>query len=65
MLFRSEQGLQLAARLTRWQQERKKALMPQLQRLKEQGAEVRLYRGHVLQKKEGSKWVDVPLVAAA
>ena len=41
------------------------ALMPQLQRLKEQGAEVRLYRGHVLQKKEGSKWVDVPLVAAA
>lgn len=60
-----ERGLQLAARLTRWQQERKKALLPQLQQLKSQGAEVRLHRGHVLQKKEGSKWVDVPLAAAA
>ena len=60
-----ERGLQMAARLTRWQQERRKALLPQLQQLKAQGAEVRLHRGHALQKKEGGKWVDVPLAIAA
>lgn len=60
-----ERGLQMASRLTRWQQARKKALLPQLLQLKSEHVEVRFTRGHVLQKKVGGKWVDVPLAAAA
>lgn len=60
-----ERGLQMAARLTRWQQARKKALLPKLRELKGQGEVVRFARGHVLQKKVDGGWVDVPLVIAA
>jgi hypothetical protein len=53
-------GLQMAARLTRWQQMRKKELLPLLHQLKSNGAAVRFTRGHVLQKQVEGRWVDVP-----
>jgi hypothetical protein len=60
-----ERGLQMAARLTRWQQARKKELLPELLKLKGESVEARFMRGHVLQKKVGGKWVDVRLPVAA
>lgn len=60
-----DRGLQMAARLTKWQQARKKALLPQLQQLKADGATVRFFRGHILQKKVGVSWVEVPLAHTA
>ena len=55
--------LQIAARLTRWQQQRKAALKPQLEQLKAAGVSVRMWAGHRLQRQEGRSWVDVPLTS--
>ena len=51
----------IAARLTRWQQQRRVALKPQLEQLKAAGTTVRFWQGHRLQRQEGRSWVDVPL----
>ena len=61
----AERGLQVTARLTRWQQEQRKKLSPRLRQLKEQGVEARFYNGHVLQQKLDGRWLVAPLVAAA
>ena len=58
-------SVSLAARLTRWQQQRRVALKPQLEQLKAQGATVRLWQGHRLQRQDGHGWVDVPLASPA
>lgn len=61
----AERGLQVTARLTRWQQEQRKKLSPRLRELKEQGVEARFYNGHVLQQKLDGRWLAAPLGAAA
>ena len=65
--LRREQGrhdVQLAARLTRWQQQRRAALKPQLMQLKAGGVTVRFWQGHRLQRQDSKGWVDVPLAAS-
>jgi hypothetical protein len=58
-------GVSVASRLTRWQQERRTALQPQLEQLKAGGQVVRMWCGHMLQKETPNGWVTVPLAAAA
>ena len=55
----ADQSLQVVPRLTPWQQKQRKALLPTLRVLKEQGAVVRFFNGHILQRKVEGSWVAV------
>lgn len=61
----SEGHLRLAPRLTPWQQKQKAAARAQFVQLREQGVPVTYHCGWRLQRKDGGRWVDVPVAAAA
>jgi len=60
-----QQGLQLTARLTPWQQEQRKRLLPLLKKLKSEDVVARFFNGHVLQKRVGREWVNVDVSSVA
>jgi cytoplasmic iron level regulating protein YaaA (DUF328/UPF0246 family) len=56
--------LQVSARLTRWQQQRRAAFKSVVTELKEKREAFRFYKGHVLQRLQAGKWADVPVPTA-
>jgi hypothetical protein len=56
--------VQLAPRLTPWQQQQKAAGLQQYRDMRSKGEVATFYCGWRLQRREGGRWVDVPVPAA-
>lgn len=56
--------VRMAPRLTPWQQQQKAAARGLFEQLKAQGATVTYHCGWQLQRRDGERWVDVPVPAA-